>query len=102
MRLIGQEAISKAVGKHTDAKKWIEEWIAKVEDAAWRNLDDVRNDYPSADGVRLKSKTIVTVFNVKGNEYRLITHISYDAQAVVALEFLTHGEYDKDKWKGRY
>ena len=102
MRLIGQDVLSKAIRKHTDAKRWLQAWIATVEDAAWQSLDDLHADYPSADGVKLRSQIVVTVFNVKGNEYRLLTNVNYDGEVVQVLDFLTHGEYDTDRWKGRY
>ncbi len=102
MRLIGQDVLSKALKKHADARQWIAAWVATVDDAAWQNLADVREDYPSADGVKLKSQLVVTVFNVKGNESRLLTQINYSAQLVVVLELLTHAEYDKEQWKQRY
>jgi mRNA interferase HigB len=101
MRLIGQDVLTRAV-RHADARGWIATWIATVHDANWENLEDLREDYPSADGVKLKSRLVVTVFNVKGNEYRLLTSINYEAQFVQALELLTHAEYSKDRWKERY
>ena len=60
------------------------------------------HDYPSADGVRLGSGTVVTVFNVRGNQYRLISHVDCRLQIVMALEVLTHAQYDKQHWKERY
>jgi len=102
MRLIGQDVLSKAMRKHADARKWLQAWAVTAEDAAWRSLDDVRADYPSADGVKLRSRIVVTVFNVKGNEYRLLTNINYESRVVLVLELLSHAEYDKDQWKGRY
>jgi mRNA interferase HigB len=102
MRLIGRDVLSNAARKHADARKWLEAWIATVEDAGWQSLDEVRDDYPSADGVKLRSQVVVTVFNVKGNEYRLLTNIIYQAQVVLVLEVLTHSAYDKEQWKGRY
>lgn len=102
MRLIGQDVLNRALRKHADTRKWIEAWVATVADAQWQSIDDLRADYPSADGVKLRSRLVVTVFNVKGNEYRLLTHVNYADQIVQALDLLTHAEYDKDRWKERY
>jgi mRNA interferase HigB len=102
MRLIGQDVLAKVMRKHADTRKWLQAWAVTVDDANWQNIDDLQMDYPSADGVKLKSRIVVTVFNVRGNEYRLVTHVNYQAQAVLVLELLTHAEYDKDQWKGRY
>jgi mRNA interferase HigB len=102
MRLIGQDVLRRSLKKHPEARKWLAAWALTVEDAAWQSIDDVRNDYPSADGVRLRSRLVVTVFNVKGNEYRLLTNVDYRGQVVQVLELLTHAEYNKDLWKPRY
>jgi hypothetical protein len=45
--------------------------------------------------------SVVTVFNVKGNTYRLLTRIAYPQQIVFVLDLLTHAEYDKNAWKDR-
>ena len=42
-----------------------------------------------------------TVFNIRGNRYRLITKIDYSAGTVQVREILTHAEYDKGEWKTR-
>src|SRR5439155_23282213 len=70
MRLIGQAVLVGASRKHPDARAWLLSWAASVEDAEWRSLADVRDDYPSADGIKLRSRLVFTVFNVKGNDYR--------------------------------
>ena len=88
--------------KHVAARIWIKAWVTTVEDAAWSSLAEVRTDYPSADGVKLRSQVVVTIFNVKGNEYRLLTHIDYPGGVVQFLELLTHADYDKNRWKERY
>jgi mRNA interferase HigB len=102
MTLVGRDVLSAAGKKNAPLGAWLAAWAEVVEAVEWRSLDDVRKTYPSADGVRLPSKTVVTVFNVKGNEYRLVSWIDYGARIVEALEVLTHAEYDKDKWKSRY
>ena len=70
-----------------------------VEAATWHNLKDVRQTFPHADLVQVTSGRTVIVFNIGGNNYRLIVGISYPLQAVNVLTVLTHAEYDKEKWK---
>jgi mRNA interferase HigB len=55
---------------------------------------DIRQIYRDADAVGN-----FVVFNIKGNNYRLIVGIDYADQTVYFKYFLTHAEYDKDKWK---
>jgi mRNA interferase HigB len=69
--------------------------------AMWRHLMDVRKDFPSADAVEVRSGRIATVFNVGGNNWRLITFIDYPTQIVRIADAMTHAEYDKDAWKRR-
>jgi len=102
MRLIRQDVLVHAGRKNALLRRWLQTWALTVEAAHWSNLDDVRATYPSADGVVLASGTVVSVFNVKGNEYRLLAWIDYSQAVVQVLEVLTHAEYDKDQWKSRY
>ena len=39
------------------------------------------------------------VFNVGGNNYRIIAAIHFNTQTVFILHVLTHPEYDRGKWK---
>ncbi len=49
--------------------------------------------------LRLTSVGNKTVFNIKGNDYRLIVHILYDKGIIYIQHLLTHAEYDKGAWK---
>jgi mRNA interferase HigB len=40
-----------------------------------------------------------TVFNISGNNYRLITYIDYQAQIIFIRDVLIHADYDKENWK---
>jgi mRNA interferase HigB len=94
MHIISKKRLREFWEKHTDAKDPLLAWYKFVEKAAWKNLDDTKKDFPHADLVGL-----CTVFNIKGNKYRLITIIKYKAQRVYIMQVLTHSEYDKDWWK---
>ena len=63
------------------------------------SLNEVRIAFPHADVVEVASGKPVTVFNVAGNKYRLVTAIHYNRQVVYTLRVLTHAEYSKGKWK---
>jgi mRNA interferase HigB len=99
MELVNLAAIEGFARKHRDAAKWLANWIDIARVASWKNLQEVRRQFPSADGVTLRSRVVVTVFNVRGNEYRLLTIINYENQRIVVADVLTHAEYNKDKWK---
>jgi mRNA interferase HigB len=61
----------------------------------------VREVYPHADAVQTENGTIASVFNIGGNNFRLITVIVYAVQTVRVAEVLTHAEYGKNQWKRR-
>ena len=98
MELLNVQALQRAIRKHRVTESWLKQWALAVEHASWQSLKDVRQQYPSADGVPLKN-VVVTVFNVKGNEFRLLTIIHYARQQVYVLDVLTHAEYGKGQWK---
>lgn len=99
MRIVKEAFLVEAATDHPKAASYLETWRKVVREAKWKNLIDVRKTYPSADGVKVKSGRSVTVFNVCGNDYRLIIAIHFDRQLVFMLRFLTHAEYSKDKWR---
>ncbi|MDV3002000.1 MAG: hypothetical protein N5P05_003606 [Chroococcopsis gigantea SAG 12.99] len=93
MELLGKHGLRKDAARHGDTKVVIESWITVVEGTEWNNITEVRKTYSSADYVKGK-----TVFNIKGNNYRLITVIDYSLRFIVYEAFLTHAEYDKYKF----
>jgi mRNA interferase HigB len=98
-------ALDRFSRKHRDAKKVLADWLDTVRRAEWQSLADLRRVYPSADGVNVRvgggQVVVVTVFNVKGNQYRLITVVNYAAAVCRVVDVLTHAEYSTDRWKDR-
>ena len=99
MRITQATRLAEFTAKHVDAAAPLTAWANTVERAAWRSLMEVRKTYRHADAVRVESRKVVTIFNIKGNHYRLVTAIDYRLQVVNVLRLLTHAEYDKDQWK---
>lgn len=94
MRLISIRHLREDASKYPNIKKQIDSWYANVKKAKWQNLEDVRKIYQDAESV-----SNFTVFNIKGNDYRLIVGINYEDQTVYYKYLLTHAEYSKNKWK---
>ena len=94
MRLIAIKNLRANACRYPDAKKAVKTWYLVVKNAAWSSLEDVREVYRDAESVGN-----FTIFNIKGNNYRLIVGINYVKQRAYFKFFLTHAEYDKDYWK---
>jgi len=101
MQIFNRTRLEEAWQRHADAEPALKTWLAITLSAKWHNYLELRNTFKTADPVKLESGTTVTVFNVKGNSYRLITTVDYRRQIVAVWYFLTHAEYDKEKWKRR-
>ena len=77
--------------KHSDSEQQLKAWFQETSKADWKNPNDIKTEYPSAS--ILKDNRFV--FNIKGNNYRLIVRINFDYQMVWIRFIGTHAEYDK-------
>lgn len=77
----------------------VRNWFAVARAARWRSFVDIRRIFTTADLVRTDSGSSVVVFDLGGNKYRLIAHVSYHKQKVYVLRIMTHREYDRKRWK---
>ena len=99
MHVIARPALLEFARIHQDAKSWLNAWWKNTKKARWTKSADVRAAYPAADLVG-----ICVVFNVRGNNYRLIVKVAYATEElggiVLIRKVLTHAEYNDRKWKG--
>ena len=94
MRIIRKRTLEAYWAEYADAEKPLRAWHQLTEDADWTSLVDVRKTFPTADAVGR-----LTVFNIKGNTYRLIVRIEYGSHMVYIRWFGTHADYDKNPWQ---
>jgi mRNA interferase HigB len=94
VRIIAKSRLMALAAAHSDCVQQVADWYNIARKAAWHNLAEVRQTFRHADQVGDK-----TVFNIKGNSYRLIVHIRYDTGIIYVKDLLTHAEYDKGAWK---
>jgi mRNA interferase HigB len=94
LHVISRKRLVEAAAKHPQLGQPLDAWYRIAKRAEWRNLMDVRRAFPSADAVWK-----FTVFNIKGNAYRLITEINFRTGRIFLRQVLTHAEYTKGGWK---
>lgn len=91
MRVIAVGALRAFWERYPDAEQPLKAWYDEAKHAAWLKPQDIRDRYASASFV---GKNRV-VFNIKGNDYRLIVAMAYRFQAVYIKFLGTHSEYDR-------
>jgi mRNA interferase HigB len=94
VHVISRKRLLEAVNKHGDLSAPLDVWYRVAKKAEWQSLDEVRRTFPSADAVGK-----YTVFNIKGNSYRLIVEINYRSGRIFIRHVLSHADYDKGGWK---
>ena len=97
MIIIGMDVVENYFANHAGhkgikvARAQYQAWLDIVIRAEWRNPEDVKAAYPKAS--ILKAGRVV--FNIKGNDYRLIARVQYQAGILMIRFFGTHAEYDE-------
>ena len=90
MNVISKRTLIKFYEEHVQAKTPLEVWHSDARKAEWKTPDDIKKVYANASF--LKDNRVV--FNIKGNDYRLIVHIDF-ARKIVRVKFVgTHAQYD--------
>lgn len=91
MRIISVSTIKKFYTRNADSKTALEAWYKTAKAAQWHTFADIKNDFNSVDYVGNKRY----VFNIKGNDYRLVAKILL-GQQIIFIRFIgSHGAYDK-------
>ena len=76
---------------HDDSQAALERWYNMAEAAEWKNLSDIKVDFPSTDYVGNQHY----VFNIRGNKYRLVVVVKFTIGHIFIRFVGTHSEYDK-------
>jgi mRNA interferase HigB len=94
MRVISYRRLREFSDRHADCRDALDNWYKIAIKATWSNLVEVQAVFPKAEAVGN-----FTVFNIKGNKYRLTVSIDYQKQLIYIKYVLTHADYDKENWK---
>ncbi len=91
VRVISRKALREFWQRHADSEVALRSWFKEAKEADWRVPSEIKQRYASASFLADDR----VVFNIKGNEYRLVVAVRYDF-GIVYIRFVgTHAEYDK-------
>ena len=91
MRVIAISTLKEFWEKHPDSEQALKEWYIKTESAQWESFNDMRKDSNSVDYVKNQRY----VFNIKGNNYRLVAAVKFTPKLVYIRFIGTHQEYER-------
>lgn len=90
-RIVAKSTLREFWEKHPDSEQYLKTWYHIAISAKWRNPNDVKGTYANAS--ILKNGRVV--FNIKGNDYRLVVKFNYQKQWAFIRFIGTHKEYDR-------
>ena len=93
MRIFNRSAVLHYARLHADARGDLLSWYAVAEKASWNGPQDVKAKFPNASIIANNR----VVFNIKGNDYRLIVSFNYKYGACYIKFFGSHAQYDNVK-----
>lgn len=91
MRIIAKSTLKNYWVQRPETEGPLKSWFYEAQNADWKKPADVKDKYRSADPIADNR----VVFNIKGNNYRLVVKIHYNT-GIIFIRFIgTHAEYDK-------
>lgn len=90
MHVISKRTLEQFWIKHAAARAPLQSWFRVVSSCRFENIHDLRQAFNSVDPV-----PPFTVFNIAGNNYRIVAAVHYNRQKLYIRSVLTHVEYDR-------
>ncbi|MEE9146321.1 MAG: type II toxin-antitoxin system HigB family toxin [Candidatus Tectomicrobia bacterium] len=94
MHVISRKALRRFWEQHPDSESALSRWLKIMQGSDFDSFEALRATFPSADKVG-----DMIVFNIGGNNYRLIASIHFNRGKAYIRHVLTHSEYDRGRWK---
>lgn len=91
MRIIAISTLRNFWSKNEQSEQPLKAWVQETERSIWKNSAELKVKYGNASIINSKR----VVFNIKGNDYRLIVDIEYRLRIVFIVWIGTHSQYDR-------
>jgi len=95
MRIISRRTLREFWEKHPDSEQPLKAWFKIAKKSEWDTYHDIKAEFRNASIVGNDR----VVFNIKGNDYRLVVRIIFEQRKMWIRFIGTHNEYDKTNVK---
>jgi len=99
MRIISRARLREFWQAHATTGASLKIWHEVVKQAEWNKPDDIKQTFGDSIDIFKKCKKLVYIFDVGGNNVRVICDVNFKTKIVYILFVLTHDDYSKDRWK---
>lgn len=91
MRIFTEETLKEYIAGHPESRAALQSWTQKVKRSKWTCFADIKKTFNSVDSVGNQR----FVFDVKGNDYRIVAVVKFTVQFIYIRFIGTHREYEK-------
>lgn len=95
MKIISRNTLIRFWGKYPDSEQPLKAWFDEIQVTTWKTPNELKRQFRNASVISNKR----VVFNIKGNDYRLIADVEYRIGLVFIVWIGTHKDYDKKEVK---
>lgn len=86
--------------EHRATESALRTWYKIVKEAVWNKPDDIKQTFGNSIDIFRDRNRLVYIFDVAGNNVRVICDVNFKTDIIYILFVLTHDEYSQDRWKG--
>jgi mRNA interferase HigB len=90
MRIITWGRVQDFIREHADSERSLRAWRTQIQSRDYPNSDSIKRTFSYASVINNQR----VVFNIKGNDYRVVVAIHYNKQRLFVRGVFTHEEYD--------
>ncbi|MCY3743680.1 MAG: type II toxin-antitoxin system HigB family toxin [Candidatus Poribacteria bacterium] len=105
MRIVRENELVKFAERHPNIRASLNHWAQLIRAGSFKSIIELRETFGRVSPVKVRPKRFnrdsitLTVFNISGNDARLIAVVQYTKQVVIIDQVLTHDEYDTGNWR---
>ena len=105
MRIVREYELAKFAERHPNTRASLNHWAQLMREGSFKSIIDLRETFGRVSPVKVRPRRFnrnsitLTIFNISGNDARLIAVVQYTKQVVIIDQVLTHDEYDTGNWR---